>query len=65
MANLLESYSKRLAIAESVYSKSHNGEKMDMNRKMATAICLNNISKYLGEALDNSVGVQRGDLGLN
>lgn len=38
--NLVEAYKKRLAISESVYSRSHGGAKMDNNRKLATAKCL-------------------------
>ena len=62
--NLVEAYKKRLAISESVYSKAHDGAKMDNNRKIATAKCLQNVEKFLNEAFDNSVGTQRSDLGL-
>lgn len=62
--SLLEAYSKRLNIAEQFYSATHNGMKMDEGRKLATAKCIDNLNKFLTEALDNSVGVQRGDLGL-
>lgn len=41
MANLLESYKNRLAISESVYAKSHNGEKLSNFKKIATARCFN------------------------
>lgn len=37
---LFEAYKNRLAIAESVYSKSHDGEGLDQNRKLVTAKCL-------------------------
>ena len=41
MANkLLESYKKRLQIAESVYSRANNGNQMDTNRKLVVAKCL-------------------------
>lgn len=41
MANkLLEAYKNRLTISESVYAKSHNGEKLDNNRKLVVAKCL-------------------------
>ena len=42
---LFEAYSKRLAISESVYAKSHAGEKMDTNRKLVTAKCLENVNR--------------------
>ena len=40
--NLLEAYKKRLSIAESVYSRQHNGEKMDNHRKLTVAKVLAN-----------------------
>lgn len=61
--NLLEAYSKRLSVAESVYSNSHAGAKMDQHRKIVTAQMLKNLNSYLTEAFDNSVGVQKSDLG--
>lgn len=63
--NLLEAYKNRLAISESVYSKEHNGDKMDSRRKLCTAKCLENINRFMNEAFDNSVGTQRSDMGLN
>ena len=42
---LFEAYKNRLAISESVYAKSHDGEKMDNNRKLVTAKCLENFCK--------------------
>lgn len=62
--SLLEAYAKRLKVAEDFYAATHNGVKMDAGRKLATAKCIDNLNKFLNEALDNSVGVQRGDLGL-
>lgn len=38
--NLVEQYKNRLNISESVYSRSHNGAKLDNNRKICTAKCL-------------------------
>lgn len=63
MANaLLEKYAKRLAISEGVHNKSF-GEAMSSAKKIAVANCLHNITKYMNEAFDNSVGTQRADLG--
>ena len=62
--NLLEAYSKRIKLAESVYSQAHGGEKMDNNRKLALARCLNNINSFVNEAFENSTGTQRSDMGL-
>ena len=62
--NLLEAYKNRLKVSESVYSKGHEGEKMDTQRKLIVAKCLENTNKYLNEAFDNSTGTQRSDMGL-
>ena len=64
MANLLEAYKNRLKISESVYSKSHEGAKMDNNKKLCVAKCLENCNRFLNEAFDASVGTQRSDMGL-
>lgn len=39
---LLEKYSKKIQLAESVYAKAHNGEKMDAMKKMVVAKTLDN-----------------------
>lgn len=62
--NLLEAYSKRLAISESVYGRQHNGEKMDNARKLTVAKVLSNTNNFLNEAFEQSVGTQRADMGL-
>lgn len=48
---LLEAYSKRIAVAESVYKKEHNGAAMDNHKKLVVAKCLSNVNKFLTEAL--------------
>lgn len=63
MSTLFEAYAKRLSISESVYSKEHNGQKMDNNRKLVIATVLKNTNKFLNEAFDNSTGTQRSDMG--
>ena len=64
MANsLIESYKGRLAIAEKYYGQQNNGAKLSNSKKMVTAMCLNNVSKFMNEAFANSVGTQRSDLG--
>lgn len=60
---LLETYAKRLSIAESVYSKEHDGEAMPRDKKIVVAACLNNANRYMNEAFENSVGTQRSDIG--
>lgn len=62
--NLLEAYKGRLAVAESLYKKSHNGEALPKMKKIATAKCLENVNKFLNEAFEQSVGTQRSDLGM-
>ena len=61
--NLFESYKGRLAIAEKVYTKTRNGEPMDKSRKILVAKCLDNVTKFLNEAMDSSNATQRSDLG--
>lgn len=61
---LLETYAKRLSVAESVYSKAHEGDTLSKTKKMAVAMVLNNTNKFMNEAFANSVGTQRSDLGL-
>ena len=61
---LLEQYKNRITVAESVYSKSHGGSKLDSNKKLTLATVLNNTAKFLNEAFDSSSGTQRSDMGL-
>ena len=61
--NLMEAYAKRLNLAESVYAQKHDGAKLSDQRKLTTAVCLNNVNKYLTEAFANSTGTQLGDMG--
>ena len=60
---LLEAYEKKLSVADGVYRNSHQGEKMSYNTKVATAVVLNNVTKFLNEAFENSVGTQAADMG--
>lgn len=62
--NLLEQYKNRLNISEKLYASKHNGDKLSISKKMAIASVLNNTSKFLKEAFDNSVGTQAADMGL-
>lgn len=61
--NLLETYKNRLAVSDSVHAKAHMGESMSNFKKIAVAKCLDNVSKFMNEAFENSVGTQRADLG--
>jgi hypothetical protein len=63
MANLLESYAKRIAISEGVYAKQHSGAKMSNHKKLAVARVLENTQKFMNEAFTNTVGTQRSDMG--
>lgn len=47
---LLEAYAKKLSVAESVYSKTHEGRAMSYNNKVTTAVVLNNVNRCLTEA---------------
>jgi hypothetical protein len=61
---LLEQYKGRLAVSESVYNRTHSGEKMDNHKKLVIAKILDNTSKFISEAFDAASGTQRSDLGL-
>lgn len=61
--NLLEAYSKRLQIAESVYGQTHEGQKMSQIKKLTVATCLDNVSRFMNEAFDSSAATQRADMG--
>ena len=63
MATLLEAYKKRLAVAESVHQRTHNGAKMSPQKKLLVATLLNNTSKFMNEAFDQSAATQRSALG--
>lgn len=63
MNALLEKYSNRLAVSESVHQKTHLGEGMSEFKKIAVAKCLDNVAKFMNESFENSVGTQRADLG--
>lgn len=63
MANLLESYKGRLALSEKYFAQKNNGAKLDNSKKMITAMCLDNVAKFMNESFNNSVGTQRSDLG--
>lgn len=42
---LLETYAKRLSVAESVYAKAHDGEQLSNTKKIAIAKVLNNTNR--------------------
>lgn len=63
MAKLLEAYAKRVAVADNVYAKEHNGSAMSKAQKLTLACVLNNQNKFLTERFNNSVGTQRADIG--
>ena len=52
--NLLESYKGRLAVSEKYYSQSNGGAKLDMNRKLVTALFLINVSKFMNESFTSN-----------
>lgn len=62
--SLFEAYKNRLAVADTVYGKMHNGEKLTGNRKLVTAKVLENVNRFMNESFDNSIGTQRADMGM-
>lgn len=61
--NLVESYKKRVQIAESVYANAHDGERMDNQRKIVLARCLKNLDAFLTESFNSTNATQRSDMG--
>ena len=51
--NILEAYSKKLAIAEKVYANEHGNRALSESKKIAIARVLANTSEYLNEALSS------------
>ena len=61
--NLLEKYSKRLAVSEKVYAKENSGRKMDNHRALVVATCMDNVSRFLNESFGSGDATQRTDMG--
>ena len=61
--NLIESYKNRIAVAESVHQRSHNGAKMSAQKKVMLASTLHNTSRFLTEAFNGAAATQRADIG--
>ena len=61
--NLLESYKNRLAVADALYARNHNGAKMDNYKKLLIANAMENVNNFLTEAFENSAGTQRAAIG--
>ena len=43
--NLMESYKGRLSISEKYYAQQNNGARMSTQKKMITAMCLDNTAR--------------------
>lgn len=67
MATLVEKYAKRVNLAEKLYAKRNGGAQLSAEKKMVLANVLNNQAQFfnsrLTEAFDNSVSLQRNDVG--
>ena len=61
--NLLEAYRNRISTADALYTRTHNGQRMDNYRKLLIANALENTSNFLNEAFEQSAGTQRAALG--
>ena len=62
--SLFEAYKNRLAVANTVYAKAHNGETLSNHKKLVTAKVLENTNRMLNEAFENSTGTNMRDMGL-
>lgn len=60
--NLVEAYKNRIDVADSLYAQSHNGQRMDSYKKLLIANSINNVSRFMTEAFENSNGTQRAAL---
>ncbi len=61
--NLLEAYKKRLAVAESIHQRSHDGAKMSPQKKLMLAAVLDNTAKFLNENYVAPQGATQSPLG--
>ena len=61
--NLLEAYKNRLGVADTLYARNHEGQKMDSYKKLLVATALENVSNFLNESFEMSAGTQRAALG--
>lgn len=59
---LLENYKGRIALAEK-YHTMKTGSRLDNDRKITLAACLDNTARFINESFNSSVGTQRSDLG--
>ena len=61
--NLVETYKRRISVAEKVYANTHENAAISENLKNTVARCLANTSAFLGEAYAPSAATQRSDMG--
>lgn len=63
-ANLLETYSKQLKVAEAYVAKNYDGKQISANTALTTAVLLDNTNRYMTESLAfNTDATERSDLG--
>ena len=59
---LLEEFKGRVALAEKYYAQQNGGAKLSNDKKIITAQCLKNVSQFMNESFNMSVGTQRSDV---
>ena len=59
---MLEAYSNRLAFADKVHMRTHQGQHLSESKKILIAKCLENTQRFINESM--STGTQRSDMGL-
>lgn len=62
MASLLETYAKRIKVAEGIYAMNHENQAMSRQKQLTLACVLNNSNKFLTERFNNSQGTQASDI---
>ena len=61
--NLLETYGRQIAVAESYVAKNFDGKQVSNNTKLTTAVLLDNTNRYITESINESVPTMRTSLG--
>lgn len=62
MANLLETYSRQLKVAEAYVSKNYDGKQISSNTALTTAVLLDNTNRYITEQM-NTMATERSNMG--
>jgi len=63
-ANLLETYSRQLKVAEAYVAKNFNGQQVSANTQLTTAVLLDNTNRWITESMNmGTMATERANLG--